>query len=54
VALPALTAALQGPSPDVVLAAIESLDDFDDTSVAEPCASWRTTRNHACGQQRAR
>lgn len=33
VALPALTAALRDSSPDVVLIAIESLGDFDDSSV---------------------
>ena len=33
---PALTAALRDSSPDVVLAAIESLGEFDDASVAKP------------------
>ena len=35
-AVPALTAALRDSSPDVVLAAIESLGEFDDASIAKP------------------
>jgi hypothetical protein len=57
VALPALTAALRDSSPDVVLAAIESLGDFDHTSLAEPLrelADHPDTRVRAAASELAR